>query len=65
MKTDNGIAEHGGFGTYNAPATGAGSPGHCQKLRRTRRCSVGHQKNMVETAEEPDSRQLFPAATNE
>lgn len=27
MKTDNGIAEHGGFGTYNAPAAGAGSPG--------------------------------------
>lgn len=27
MKTDNGIAEHGGFGMYNAPAANAGSPG--------------------------------------
>ncbi|KAG5940591.1 hypothetical protein E4U60_000431 [Claviceps pazoutovae] len=27
MKTDNGVAEHGGFGNYNAPAMGAGSPG--------------------------------------
>ncbi|KAG5977328.1 hypothetical protein E4U56_008154 [Claviceps arundinis] len=27
MKTDNGVAEHGGFGNYNAPTMGAGSPG--------------------------------------
>ncbi|KAG5920473.1 hypothetical protein E4U61_007843 [Claviceps capensis] len=27
MKTDNGVAEHGGFGNYNAPAMGAGSQG--------------------------------------
>ncbi|KAF6841905.1 transcription initiation factor tfiid subunit 1 [Colletotrichum musicola] len=27
MKTDNGIAEHGGFGMYNTPAASAGSPG--------------------------------------
>ncbi|KAG5975793.1 hypothetical protein E4U55_007563 [Claviceps digitariae] len=27
MKSDNGIAEHGGFGNYNAPKMGAGSPG--------------------------------------
>ncbi|KAL2211340.1 hypothetical protein CC79DRAFT_1328724 [Sarocladium strictum] len=26
MKADNGLAEHGGFGAYNAPAGGAGSP---------------------------------------
>jgi transcription initiation factor TFIID subunit 1 len=26
MKADNGAAEHGGFGNYNAPAGGAGSP---------------------------------------
>ncbi|KAG5969325.1 hypothetical protein E4U58_001505 [Claviceps cyperi] len=27
MKTDNGVAEHGGFGNYNAPTMRAGSPG--------------------------------------
>lgn len=27
MKADNGAAEHGGFGNYNAPAGNAGSPG--------------------------------------
>ncbi|PHH87396.1 hypothetical protein CDD83_8927 [Cordyceps sp. RAO-2017] len=27
MKADQGAAEHGGFGNYNAPAGGAGSPG--------------------------------------
>ncbi|KAG6014877.1 hypothetical protein E4U54_004728 [Claviceps lovelessii] len=27
MKSDNGVAEHGGFGNYNAPTMGAGSPG--------------------------------------
>ncbi|PNY25520.1 transcription initiation factor TFIID [Tolypocladium capitatum] len=26
MKSDNGAAEHGGFGNYNAPTAGAGSP---------------------------------------
>ncbi|KAL6413288.1 transcription initiation factor TFIID, subunit TAF1 [Ilyonectria robusta] len=27
MKADNGAAEHGGFGNYNAPSANAGSPG--------------------------------------
>ncbi|GKT64552.1 transcription initiation factor tfiid subunit 1 [Colletotrichum tofieldiae] len=62
MKTDNGIAEHGGFGTYNAPATGAGSPGQSYGGPDA---AASDTRNMVETAEEPDSRQLFPAATNE